>query len=583
MSSLVKQNRNEEPNALKPAKNYYLFVVAVDYYEKNKDDKPNHPTLNNPVRDADNLISLLTEKYVFSKPLNSGDLRVQDKENYGKEEKEIFIYDDLKLTCFYNQNAKKKNIITHFKKIFNTMDENDAFLFYFSGHGSNVNKTGYILPFDAQKDEDERLGWVSYDDLYQYINTAPKRCRDVLFILDCCYSGAINYKTPNLPLQEQLSRYVMTSCNYNQEALDGLKDIKGSPFSVALLNVLTKPKYPTFVISNILEDIRNAFKFQIERVNIDFQQEITYKELPVDFIGDGEFVFALKEQDKPPLSHLTDTFETHLDFKEQKGKLEDAFNPNNAHFNIIATCGNSANGQKLLTKILFKMLAAQIPENAPKPYIVDIGSNFSGDIIWHIAKSIMGNRGHETPANAPFSDTIEGLSKWIYEKTSEMDTPSVFRLLLRVNFGDKKLFSDIENFCCTLKDKFAALVAQLPLNEQPTFGKLFIVLSDERQAEQGFTDDFSAKISDTANVIIMQKVKNINTNHVSAWVTAAKDAIKTKKFKTIEEKNLRPIGKENLTFYDYSIDDFTERVCNYCSFDIHEITTLHTLLYDFQH
>ena len=65
-------------------------------------------------------------------------------------------------------------------------DEADVALLYFSGHGAITDLGGYLVTQDS-KQYDEG---VSMTDILTLANKSEDRIRDVVIILDCCYSGA---------------------------------------------------------------------------------------------------------------------------------------------------------------------------------------------------------------------------------------------------------------------------------------------------------------------------------------------------------------------------------------------------------
>lgn len=64
-------------------------------------------------------------------------------------------------------------------------DEADVALFYFSGHGTYDNLGGYLVTEDAKKYAEG----VPMSDVLNLANIA-KKVREVVILLDCCFSGA---------------------------------------------------------------------------------------------------------------------------------------------------------------------------------------------------------------------------------------------------------------------------------------------------------------------------------------------------------------------------------------------------------
>ena len=112
-------------------------------------------------------------------------------------------------------------------------------LFYFAGHGTVVEQTGYLLPVDAQLNETATylpLSWL----LHQCRASA---CAEILVLLDACYAGRALMRPDDLSdtipagLESEHVRQLITSGNPDQPVLDG--GGRGhSVFTQALLDAL---------------------------------------------------------------------------------------------------------------------------------------------------------------------------------------------------------------------------------------------------------------------------------------------------------------------------------------------------------
>ncbi len=96
-------------------------------------------------------------------------------------------------------------------------------LFYFAGHGSIVEQTGYLIPADAQLNQVGTylpLGWL----LEQSRRSA---CAEILILLDACYAGRAMLRPDDLSdlipagSEGQHIRQLITSGNPDQPVLDG--------------------------------------------------------------------------------------------------------------------------------------------------------------------------------------------------------------------------------------------------------------------------------------------------------------------------------------------------------------------------
>ncbi|GAA6620336.1 caspase family protein [Scytonema sp. NUACC26] len=136
----------------------------------------------------------------------------------------------------------------------------DRLLFYFAGHGIALNgddgPQGYLIPQDAVLGDTST--YLPMTQLQEYLSQLP--CRHFLGIFDCCFAGAFRWSStrdllpvPEVIHQERYDRFitdpawqVITSADYDQEALDALKintergsDGEHSPFAAALFEALS--------------------------------------------------------------------------------------------------------------------------------------------------------------------------------------------------------------------------------------------------------------------------------------------------------------------------------------------------------
>lgn len=127
-----------------------------------------------------------------------------------------------------------------FEQLPKRVGQRDRLLFYFAGHGiadaSNEDgiPEGYLLPVDAALQHTQQS--LAMHCLYEAVETLP--CRHVLFVLDCCFSGAFRWMgskkrgigvSRKKVYRERAARFtqdpawqVITSTAHDQEALDGV-------------------------------------------------------------------------------------------------------------------------------------------------------------------------------------------------------------------------------------------------------------------------------------------------------------------------------------------------------------------------
>lgn len=103
------------------------------------------------------------------------------------------------LCCMYDEECTKENVEARLREVGSRCGDNDYFVFYYSGHGTNVKD----VSGDESDGKDEALclvnerGKMSRDtvlldeDLAEIIcDSVPTACR-ILILTDCCHSGTI--------------------------------------------------------------------------------------------------------------------------------------------------------------------------------------------------------------------------------------------------------------------------------------------------------------------------------------------------------------------------------------------------------
>lgn len=193
-SFIVNGTKNETNTEIKPdlsmspggIPKYYAILIA----EKDYDD-PAIPDLQNPVKDAKELKSILESKYTFN---------------------------SANIDTLYNRS--REDIMQAIVQRCNSLAENDNLLIFYAGHGiAEKDKfgdvDGYWIPSSARKNLN--ASYISADD----INKAIKRsnAKHILVIADACFSGAFTRSLPadaSKDIKKQYgvsSRKVMASGN----------------------------------------------------------------------------------------------------------------------------------------------------------------------------------------------------------------------------------------------------------------------------------------------------------------------------------------------------------------------------------
>lgn len=189
--------------------------------------------------------------------------------------------------------ASKSGILTALDKLA-TLDDRDAVLIYYAGHGSydEALDEGFWIPCDARKTadgRDAREDWIWNSMITKMINAS--RARHVLVIADSCYAGSL-FRGGEPAAEraaawyaralDQPSRYLVASGDLEPVLDSGFEH---SVFAEALLQFLRNPNSPVFSASDMALAVR-------EKVGALTGQRVRIGPLAVSSHGGGEFVFS---------------------------------------------------------------------------------------------------------------------------------------------------------------------------------------------------------------------------------------------------------------------------------------------------
>lgn len=136
-------------------RNYYALIIGINNYSD-----PGIQTLDNPIRDAKGLATVLQSSYTFEKP-----------------------------NVIYLEDPGRAEIIDALDVLSNKATEKDNVLIFYAGHGiwnEKLNQ-GYWLPADASLDS--KAQWLSNSTLRDYLGGI--KSKHTLLISDACFSGGI--------------------------------------------------------------------------------------------------------------------------------------------------------------------------------------------------------------------------------------------------------------------------------------------------------------------------------------------------------------------------------------------------------
>jgi formylglycine-generating enzyme required for sulfatase activity len=246
IEDILEQNANRT--------NHLLAIAINDYVHC--------PKLNNAVKDIQDFIGLMTEKFEFK------------KEN---------------IHTLFNAEATKSNIFSRLHHLASTLKPTDNLVIYFSGHGEydTVLDSGYWIPMEAHKGDFSH--YISNTEIKDYLNSI--KTHHTFLIADSCFSGTLFTKggrDVSLRLEKNPSRWGLTS-GRNEIVTDG-KPGKNSPFAASLLYHLQKTTKPIAV--------QELCFVVLETTAANANQTPLGEPLQVEGHKSGQFVFRLKKDEK---------------------------------------------------------------------------------------------------------------------------------------------------------------------------------------------------------------------------------------------------------------------------------------------
>ncbi|NJM25322.1 MAG: caspase family protein [Bacteroidia bacterium] len=249
--AIRKNPAGEEEYIPAKAKNF-LFVVSVDDYEY-------WPKLNNAVKDANDLVSILMSKYQF---------------------------EFNQLTILKNEQATRANIYKSLRSLIEKITPQDNLLIYYSGHGyfDNLLNEGYWIPVEAKP---LSVGdYISNADILKLVENINSQ--HTFLVADACFSGALFASskrgyTDNV--EKFKSRWGLASGRL-EVVSDGVIG-ENSPFAKAFIAYLKENDRTKFAVSELIQFI----KLKVSEVS---EQTPIGSPLLVEGDEGGEFVFYIR-------------------------------------------------------------------------------------------------------------------------------------------------------------------------------------------------------------------------------------------------------------------------------------------------
>ena len=233
----------------------YLLAIGVDQYK-------HWPPLQNAVKDAKDIIEVLTTQYQF-------------------EPDAVYTLFDAKAT--------ESNIYNIIRDLKRTITPEDNLLVYYSGHG-HYDKDfdeGHWIPVDADTNNEDR--YISNSNIIKRINAID--AHHIFMIVDSCFSGSLVVANRSFMIDEHYrSRRIFSSGRL--EAVSDGNPGENSPFASLLLARLKRNTDKFVNTTDLVQYVKKTIAAKSNQAPVEGRIQNSKDE-------GGEFVFHLKvdEQD----------------------------------------------------------------------------------------------------------------------------------------------------------------------------------------------------------------------------------------------------------------------------------------------
>ena len=200
----------------------FLFVVGIDDYQS-------WPTLNNAVKDGNDLATIVMDEYDFK---------------------------FSNITFLKNEQATKNNIYKGLRSMIEKVTPQDNLMIYFSGHGhfDELLNEGYWIPTDAELDSP--ADYLSNTSLLKIIESIDTQ--HTLLVADACFSGSLFADSKRGGYYDKVDRY-KSRWGLASGRLEAVSDGQigaNSPFSLVLLNFLRETEKSEFAVSELIQHVK---------------------------------------------------------------------------------------------------------------------------------------------------------------------------------------------------------------------------------------------------------------------------------------------------------------------------------------
>ncbi|MCB0599294.1 MAG: caspase family protein, partial [Phaeodactylibacter sp.] len=230
--------------------NNYLLAIGIDHYQ--------HWTpLDNAVKDARDLLQVLTQQYQF---------------------------DEEHITTLFDERATEANIYNAIRELKRQITPQDNLLVYYSGHGHYDEDfdEGHWIPVDARIDTEDRF--ISNSNIIKRINAID--AQHVLLIIDSCFSGSLVVKKRNTSIDEHFRSRRIISSGRLETVSDGRAG-ENSPFASGLITYLKRNTTRAVNTTALVQYVKEFVAGKARQSPVDGRIQNSADE-------GGEFVFHLK-------------------------------------------------------------------------------------------------------------------------------------------------------------------------------------------------------------------------------------------------------------------------------------------------
>jgi predicted transcriptional regulator len=244
----------KENAAVPPQGKNYLLAIGIDRYQ-------HWPKLQNAVRDAQDVISVLTAQYQF-------------------EEAEVVE--------LFDEKATEGNIYNAIRDLKRNITPQDNLMVYYSGHGHYDDDfdEGHWIPVDAGVGSEDR--YISNSNIIKRINAID--AHHILLIVDSCFSGSLVVANRSFIVDEHYRSRRIFSSGRLEAVSDGTPG-ENSPFASLLLARLKRNTDRAVSTTDLVQYVKKTMVGKSRQAPVDGRVQNSKDE-------GGEFIFHLKASEE---------------------------------------------------------------------------------------------------------------------------------------------------------------------------------------------------------------------------------------------------------------------------------------------